>query len=191
MNRIVAPLALATSLVAPAFAAGSGEPGFGFCFGDGSMLTPCPCAAPNTVPSPSGGPDGGCANSFHLDGGKLSGLGTFNPDNVVLMATRLPPDSFCMFFAGTGAEPDGNPFGDGAKCVQDALFRFGGQVATGGTALYPQPDLGYFAPLHTITGTTVGGGQTVYYQVLYRNAAPRFCTPSAFNLTNGYQLPWN
>lgn len=191
MIRTVASLTFVVLAAAPALAVGTFGPGTAFCFGDGSMLTACPCAAPDVVPAPSGGADGGCANAFDLGGGKLDGAGSSNPDAVTLSATRLPPDSFSVFFAGDGAEPDGLAFGDGVKCVRGVLLRFGGQVATGGVATYPRPEIGHTLPLHDVTASSIGGGATIYYQVLYRNAAGAFCNPSPFNLTNGYQVTWN
>ena len=49
-----------------------------FCSGDGSLPTPCPCALPDTVPSPPAATGHGCANSFNLGGALLSASGTLS-----------------------------------------------------------------------------------------------------------------
>ncbi|MFN0244880.1 MAG: hypothetical protein ACKVWV_18510 [Planctomycetota bacterium] len=165
------------------------SPGTAFCFGDGSMLTPCPCAPPDAVPNPSGGVDGGCANALHLDGGQLAASGATNPDCVVLRATRLAPFGFAFFVAGDGAQPDGFASGDGLRCSDGALVRFGARNAVHGEVRYP--DSPQELPLHDVAAVAPGTGVTTYFQVVYRDTAPGFCNASTFNLTNAYQITWN
>ncbi|MFN0244559.1 MAG: hypothetical protein ACKVWV_16850 [Planctomycetota bacterium] len=181
---------VATASVAQ-YVACDGEPGVAFCFGDGSLATACPCVPPNTIPNPSGGADGGCANSFVAAGGKLVAEGLVNPDSVVLRVTRVTPAGFCVFMGANGIDASGIAFGDGVRCARGSFVRFGGQFAAAGMATYPNPDVGHVLPLHAITSTTVGSGQTISYQVLYRNATFGFCSPSTFNLTNAYSVTWN
>ncbi|MFN0244176.1 MAG: FG-GAP repeat protein, partial [Planctomycetota bacterium] len=66
------------------------EPEVAFCFGDGSLATPCPCALPDFVPIPSGAPDAGCANSFDLGGARLSAGGLLAPDSLRFWADIGP-----------------------------------------------------------------------------------------------------
>ncbi len=167
-----------------------GEPGVGFCFGDGSLATPCPCVPPNTVPNPSGAPGHGCANSFHLDGAKMCAVGTTNPDTVTLRVSGLTPIGFTQFFKGNAQDSAGVAFADGVRCVDGTIFRFGGQNAVLGTAYYPNPALGLVTPISN-GGTPPGSGQVGYYQAIYRNATPNFCTIDTLNITNAVQITWN
>ncbi|MFN0242014.1 MAG: M36 family metallopeptidase [Planctomycetota bacterium] len=161
-----------------------------FCFGDGSLATPCPCAPPDTVPSPSGAAGAGCANSFHPGGGRLDFAGTLDPDTVVLTASDLSPAGFTFFVFGSSMLADGFAVGDGLRCVSGALLRFGSQNAVAGTALYPNPAAGWTTPLSTIGSTPPNSGITGYYQAIYRNAEAGFCSPGTINLTSGYAITW-
>ncbi|MFN0244584.1 MAG: matrixin family metalloprotease, partial [Planctomycetota bacterium] len=167
-----------------------GPPGVAYCFGDGSTFNPCPCTPPDTVPVPSGAPDAGCANSFNLNGGKLDGTGSKNPDLVVLTANGLPTAAFALFFKGDTVDGNGVPSGDGVRCAAGALIRFGAQTAVAGTVTYPNPGLGLTTPLSSVSGITPGSGVIGEYQVNYRNSVPGFCTPGTFNYTNAYEIVW-
>ncbi|MFN0242013.1 MAG: extracellular metalloproteinase [Planctomycetota bacterium] len=169
----------------------TGESPSAFCFGDGSLATACPCALPDTVPNPSGASDAGCANSFHLGGGRLTISGAVNPDTIVLTASDLSTIGFTFFFFGTGIDAAGFAVGDGVRCVDGTLIRFGSQNAVGGTAMYPNPGLGLTTPVSTIGSTPPGSGLVGHYQALYRNAVAGFCSPGTVNLTNAYRIPWN
>ncbi|MFN0242402.1 MAG: hypothetical protein ACKVWV_05865 [Planctomycetota bacterium] len=171
--------------------AGPGTPGTGFCFGDGSLTTPCPCAPPDFVPNPSGDPDAGCANSFHLGGGRLVASGSAQQDTVVLSADHISPSAFCFFFSGTSEVPAGIAIGDGVRCVGGALVRFGSQYSVCGTALYPNEAIGSTRPLSYVSGTFAGSAATRSYQCYYRNAAAMFCSSATTNLTNAVRITWN
>ncbi|MFN0244029.1 MAG: hypothetical protein ACKVWV_14155 [Planctomycetota bacterium] len=166
------------------------EPGTAFCFGDGSLATPCPCVPPNTVPNPSGAPDAGCANSFHLSGGKLEAHGFTSPDTVVLRAEDLSPFGFTQFFVGDNVVAAGFAVGDGVRCAAGALIRFGGQNADLGTARYPKPSIGWTLPLSTFGVPPSGGPHVRTYQALYRNPAASFCNAGTINVTNAYRIVW-
>ncbi|MFN0242902.1 MAG: hypothetical protein ACKVWV_08440 [Planctomycetota bacterium] len=165
-------------------------PGNGFCFGDGSLGVPCPCAPPNVVPNPSGAPDAGCANAFQLEGAKLYASGRTNPDNVVLQGSGLTPSGYTLFFVGTAEIAAGIAYGDGVRCTGGALVRFGPQFATCGSVRYPNPALGHTLPLSVVSSVTPGSGQTRWYQGFYRHAVPNFCNSGTTNFTSGYRIVW-
>jgi hypothetical protein len=149
-----------------------------FCFGDGTG-TPCPCGN-------SGQPGHGCANSFPaLGGARLSADGEPNVsnDSLVLHGASMPPSSVLYF---QGVTQVGQVFGDGLRCVADAVIRLGTKLnSAAGTSQYPEAgDI----PI-SIRGSIPAAGATRNYQAWYRNAAA-FCTPLAFNLSNGFQVVW-
>jgi hypothetical protein len=164
---------------------GGGFTGTGYCFGDGSSATLCPCD-----PGQSGNTGEGCAHSFGT-GGKL--VATGNPsvanDSVALHATNLPPTTAALFFQGNNQVNSGNgaQFGDGLLCVNGSVIRLGQKTASGGAA-----DFGAGIgtdPLVSVRGMVPVTGATRRYQVWYRNAAA-FCTSATFNLTGGLQINW-
>jgi hypothetical protein len=167
-----------------------GEPGIGYCFGDGTTATPCPCFPPNTVPNPSAAPGHGCANSFNPGGAKMCAVGTTNPDTVTLRASGLTFGGFTQFFKGDQEVVGGIAYADGVRCVGGLIIRFGGQNAVLGTAFYPNPSLGLTAPISN-AGTPPGSGAVGHYQAIYRNAQVNFCNPSTLNLTNAVEITWN
>jgi hypothetical protein len=69
-------------------------------------------------------------------------------------------------------------FGDGLRCVAAPLVRLGATLASGGTSVH---DFGH--------GAGAGAG-VFYYQLWFRNLPAGFCTPDAFNLSNGQALSW-
>lgn len=166
------------------------SPGNGFCFGDGSLATSCPCAPPNVVPSPSGTGGAGCANSFHLGGARLTSSGSTSSDTVSLRASDLPPSALTIFVAGSSSHAVGIPIGDGVRCADGTLVRFGTQHASNGVARYPFAALGHILPLSTVSGFVAGGGARAHYQALYRNPAAGFCSAGTVNLTNAQQIDW-
>jgi hypothetical protein len=154
-------------------------PGSSFCAGDGSG-TACPCA--NT-----GGTDRGCANSVNAAGGELAGSGSASiaNDTLVLSGNGMP-DSSCLYFQGSAMQGAGAGavFGDGLRCAAGSIVRLGTAVNASGTSSYPSVT----QQSVSVRGVT-SSGAIRYYQVWYRNAAA-FCTPSTFNLSNGYAVTW-
>ncbi len=152
---------------------------FGYCFGDGTA-TACPCG--NT-----GVPGRGCANSVVPQGGQLvsSGVAVLSADTWVLHASGMP-NSFALYFQGTALENGGNGsvLGDGVRCVSGNIVRLGTKNNVAGASQYPEPGN---LSISVKGFVTTPGLRT--YQVWYRNAAV-FCTPSTFNLTNGWQVNW-
>ncbi|MFN0241692.1 MAG: hypothetical protein ACKVWV_02270 [Planctomycetota bacterium] len=163
-----------------------------FCFGDGSLSTPCPCAPPNTVPNPSGAAGHGCANSFSLAGGKLLASGTPNPDTLVLTGEIGPTYvGFAFAVKGTAQSASGFANGDGVRCVDGTFLRFGGHNA--GSNGDPA---GYWTFPNSVQTTSVSGatlqapGQQSWYQLFYRNAAASFCSSATTNWTSGVRVSW-
>ncbi|MFN0241561.1 MAG: TolB family protein [Planctomycetota bacterium] len=166
--------------------------GLAFCFGDGTLPTSCPCSPPDIVPVPGSAPGHGCANSFNLAGGLLAATGVLNPDTVTFTAAvGASYAGFGFLVKGNSQHPNGIANGDGLRCVDGALMRFGGHNAgTNGAALgtwtYPNT-------VQTITvsaATLQSAGQSASYQLFYRNAVAGFCSSGTTNWTNGIRLSW-
>ena len=147
------------------------------CAGDGSG-TPCPCG---NASAPGAGQ--GCANSGGL-GGELraDGVASLSADTLRLDAQHLTRGS-AIFLQGTLSEA-GTPFGDGLRCIGGDLVRIGANPVASTATRHPLPGQD---PIH-VRGA-IGAPGTRHYQALYRNAAS-FCTPAAFNLTNGLRIDW-
>ncbi|MFN0242130.1 MAG: immunoglobulin domain-containing protein [Planctomycetota bacterium] len=163
-----------------------------FCFGDGSLATPCPCAPPDSVPSPSGAAGRGCANSFDLNGAQLSAVGTTVPDTIRFTGEIGPSYlGFGFLVKGNAVNANGIANGDGVRCVDGALVRFGGHNAgTNGApaGFWTFPNTAQTASVSA--STLQGAGQLAEYQLIYRNTAPGFCSPGTTNWTNGLELAW-
>jgi hypothetical protein len=69
-------------------------------------------------------------------------------------------------------------FGDGLRCIGTPLVRFAGTIASGGISL------------HGFGHGAMAGAGTKYYQLWFRNQPASYCTPDAFNLSNGHTLIW-
>ena len=160
-------------------ACGPSSTGTPFCFGDGTG-TACPCGNSGTTGR-------GCANSIVAAGALLSATGTssISADTIVLAGTGMP-NSSVLYFQGTTQQNGGlgSVFGDGLRCAGGVVIRLGTKVNTSNSSQYPT---GSDPLVHVRGAVTVPGTRT--YQTWYRNAAA-FCTPAAFNLSNGLQLTW-
>lgn len=169
-----------------------------FCFGDGTMPTSCPCAAPDNVPSPSGALLAGCAASFNPDGGRLTACGSVSPSDGLRLIAELRANYTDYAFAirGDARVVNGIAAGDGLRCVGGSLVRFGGHAGQIGGEVPPTFGHGfwiypYWGNTQSISAaTSQGAGQTAYYQVVYRDSAGGHCNPSAYNLTNGIAVTW-
>jgi len=97
------------------------------------------------------------------------------------------PNSSVLFFQGTTpvAAGAGSVFGDGLRCAGGTVQRLATKPAAGGAAAYP----GALDPPISVRGALPPSGGTRHYQAWYRNAAD-FCTPSTFNLSNGWTVDW-
>lgn len=155
------------------------DPGVAYCFGDGSGSA-CPCG--NT-----GAAGNGCATSVNPAGARLSANGapSLSSETVQLVAYGLP-DAPLLFLQGTQRASGGAgfAFGDGLLCVAGGLTRMKVAQAQNGEARLPEAG----DPLLSVMAGIAAPG-TYDYQIWHRDA-PVFCTPSTFNLTNGYEIPW-
>lgn len=163
-----------------------------FCSGDGSIATLCPCAPPNTVPSPAAASAHGCANSFDLNGALLKASGSTSPDSVqFLVDIGTNYAGFGVLLMGTSTNPNGATSGDGLLCVSRPTVKFGAHNA--GTEGAP---IGLWTYPNSVQTTTVSvatsqaPASTSSYQFLYRNAAAGFCTDGTFNASSGVSIPW-
>lgn len=163
-----------------------------FCFGDGSLATVCPCAAPDTVPSPSGATAHGCANSFDVNGALLKVTGTTAPDTVRFIAdVGIGYSGFGLMVMSATTDPNGVASGDGLMCLTNPVVQFGGHNA--GSNGDP---LGMWTYPNSVKTTSVSAvtsqpaASTSSYQFMYRNAAAGFCSLGTFNVSNGLQVPW-
>ncbi len=152
-----------------------------YCFGDGTLATPCPCGNP-------GAPGNGCASSFNASGAHLAASGAPASDNVVLTGSGMQATGIGVFLQGDAIDPGGFVFGDGTTCTGGALVRLRGVALAGGVASFP------VAP-ETITlsargGVVPGSGAIRSYTVYYRNAAAAFCPPATFNAANSVRVIW-
>jgi len=147
-----------------------------FCDASDGALALCPCGN-------AGLPDTGCdiqqgtggvrlevvtQNTVMLNRATLSGLGfpaSFAPTAILIRAPGLEP-------AGPGV------FGDGLLCVAVPIVRLGATFASAGTSI------------HRFGHGAMAGAGTFFYQAWFRNTPSMFCTPSAFNLSNGRALTW-
>ena len=154
-----------------------------FCFGDGSGAD-CPCRN-------FGGPCHGCANGADAEGGYLETHGTpsLSNDDVVLFAKDLVPNVPCLFFSGSNAINGGLgiPFGDGLRCVGNQAVRIElGQVDNNGEA-WTTDEVSTNGQAY---GHTIEPGETVNYQVWYREGSAGGLCGNSHNLTNAVKLVW-
>ncbi len=170
-------------------ASGVGSP---FCSGDGTLATPCPCADPDTVPSPPAARGHGCANSFNLDGALLSASGTLQPDTLrIHVAVGGSYVGFGLLVKGSSQDNAGVAHADGIRCVDGQLVRFGGHNAGAHgdvPGLWSYPNAVQTMPISVLTAQVAG--TTANYQLLYRNAVVGFCSPGTTNWSNAMSVRW-
>jgi hypothetical protein len=81
--------------------------------------------------------------------------------------------------------------GDGIRCVDGALVRFGAHNAGTNGALignWTYPNSVQTTPVSIATAQDAG--EVAYYQLLYRDAALNFCNAATVNWSNGYRVAW-
>jgi hypothetical protein len=116
-----------------------------------------------------------------------AGIASIALDSLVLTCSNLHGSTTGLFFQGTAQAGGGVgiAFGDGLQCAFGTNVRIGTKTASGGTTTYPEAG---DAPI-SVRGS-VPANSTRYYQFWYRNAA-NFCTPGAFNLSQGVAVTWS
>ena len=154
------------------------EPGTPGCFGDGLdpvQTVECPCGN-------IGEPGHGCtAFPPSLGGARLFATGSVNPNTVVLRCEDVVNNTLCTFLRSFDNNATGLEFGDGVRCVDPPLLRFG-QQNSGQTGNAP------FTV--AVPAPTEIPGSTLHYLVQYRNPTGGWCTPALFNASNGYTIVW-
>jgi hypothetical protein len=162
---------------------GAQTPFTNFCYGNGSLSTPCPC-------NHSGLVGHGCNNSAGTLGAQLTGNGSTSPDTVVLTSTGELPNSLTIFFQGQTTLANGTPFGDGLRCVDTNLLRIGVHNASSGTAFYPHTGDPSITARSASLGDPIMSGTSRYYQAYYRDPNLTFCTGQGFNSSSAVQVNW-
>jgi len=147
-----------------------------FCDGSDGSLAACPCSNPGLQTT-------GCDIVQGTGGVKLSVLAQENSplNRATLAGTGFPAASTptAIVIRAAGIDPAAPVvFGDGLRCVAVPLVRLGATFASGG------------ASAHTFGHGVMAGAGTFYYQLWFRNTPAMFCTPAAFNLSNGGTLTW-
>jgi len=152
-----------------------------FCDGFDNALAACPCGN-------VGLPDRGCDIAQATGGVKLEVLAqqTAPLNRATVRGIGYPVTSTpgAVLFRNNGIDPlSPVVFGDGVRCVDasaspSTFVRLSGTLAVGGVST------------HTFGhGAMVGSGQ-FYYQIWFRNQPAMYCTPAAFNLSQGRILCW-
>ena len=144
-----------------------------FCDGFDLALNQCPCGN-------AGAPESGCDIQQATGGVQLQVVDqdTLNT-RITLQGTGFPAMSTpaAVVIRSPNLDAGGAVvFGDGLRCVGLPVVRLGAAFASGGTAT------------HTF-GHGAGPG-AFYYQEWFRNTPAAFCTPDAFNLSNGVSALW-
>lgn len=153
-----------------------------FCAGDGALsdhTTPCPCGN-------NGASGNGCGNSAKATGARLAATGTPASNDVVLRGTDMLPTVLCIYLQGDALVDA--VFGDGVRCTGGTLLRLRAKGNSGGASSFP--DATDSIALSARGGVAIGSGASRYYQAYYRNSAPAYCPPDAFNVTNGLRIDW-
>ncbi len=162
-------------------------PGTNFCFGDGSLVTACPC-------NNFGVAGRGCANSQPGSAGAwLYATGTTSPDTVVFNSTGELPTAFSILLQGTTSLTNGAVYGDGLRCVAGAMKRMYAKNAVNGVVTAPGPGDPSITVRSAALGDPIAPGSTRFYQVYHRDPASGFCASpqgGTFNVSNGSRITW-
>jgi hypothetical protein len=147
-----------------------------FCDASDGALASCPCGN-------AGNPDSGCDIAQLTGGVGLDVLAqqTAPMNRATVQGSGYPLASTpaSVVIRGTGLDP-ASPivFGDGLRCVSTPLVRLGATLAAGG------------ASVHIFGHGAAAGAGTFDYQLWFRNQPAMYCTPDAFNLSNGRTMSW-
>ncbi|MFN0007255.1 MAG: hypothetical protein ACKVXR_05055, partial [Planctomycetota bacterium] len=169
-------------------------PGVGvtFCEPGIAGVIVCPCG---NAPS---GPGRGCDNSDATGGAALhsEGIGRLSADTLVFKTAGQRLTGPSLVLQGTTEIANGVTYGDGVRCLGGAIIRLytrnavGGQISAPQVGDTPKNISGRSASL----GNPIFAGQTRYYMVYYRDAAPSFACPgpgsSLFNTSSAKRIQW-
>jgi Tol biopolymer transport system component len=154
-----------------------------FCFGDGSGMD-CPCMN-------NGAPGHGCENSGGAGGGLVVGGGNclLSVDTFTLNASNLT-GSTAVLLQGS-ASHEYYVYEDGLRCVAGTLLRIGTSTVSAGSCQYPNVGDPSISARSAVLGHAITAGQTLHYQVQYRDPNPTFCMPlDTSNMTNAVTAIW-
>lgn len=157
-----------------------------FCTGDGSLLTPCPCAN-------YGASDRGCDNSAATGGARLAALGSTQPDSVLFTADGLLPSALAIVLQGNATSGAGIAFGDGVRCVAGSLVRLYAEHASAGVVHAPGSSELHVRAQSAALGAPIASGSTRWYQVYYRDPSASFCPAppgNSWNVSSGLAIAW-
>jgi len=157
-----------------------------FCFGDGTLVTACPCGN-------NGLAGRGCENSASTGGAVLSASGLVGNDTVVFTSSGELPTALTIFLQGNNASVAGFVFGDGVRCTAGSLKRLYTKNAVSGVATAPTGANLSVQAQSAALGDTILPGTTRWYQAYYRDANPGFCPNppgSTFNISSGLVVVW-
>jgi hypothetical protein len=156
------------------------EPGQPMC-PSANVPSGCPCDIALGV-------GGGCFNALGKSATLISsGTASVAADTLAFTAAEMMPGTAGTLFQGTGTPAAITIFGDGILCVTGSLVRLGTQFGPSGAVDWPLASLGTISA----AGFVPPSGGTFYYQVMYRDATPGFCTSATFNLTSAQRVNWN
>jgi hypothetical protein len=153
-----------------------------FCAGD-AITVACPC-------SNNGGARRGCDNSASTNGAHLTVRGSVDPDRVELGLSETLPSSLCFFLQGRSVLASPTAFGDGVRCIGGKLARLAAVATNAGTARYPSVGDPSISSRSAVLGDLIRPGTFRYYQAIYRDPDPGFCTPATFNASNAVMVRW-
>ena len=147
-----------------------------FCDTADGSLASCPCGN-------AGNPNTGCDIQQGTGGVELTVVAqeTSPQNRVTMTGAGYPPASSpaSIVIRATSLDPSAPVvFGDGLRCIGTPLVRLGASFASSGNST------------HTFGHGTMAGTGDFYYQLWFRNTPAMFCTPDAFNLSNGRRLTW-
>jgi hypothetical protein len=157
-----------------------------FCFGDGSLATPCPCGNLGAVGR-------GCENSVGTSGAILTVAGTTNPDTMVMTSSGELPSALSIFLQGNTESTAGLTFGDGVRCVNGALKRLYVKSASGGVTVAPVGGDLSITARSAAAGEPIPPGGQRFYQVYYRDPNATFCPNppgNTWNVSSGMKITW-
>jgi len=155
------------------------------CFGDGTLRA-CPCGS-------NGAYGHGCPNSVVAAGSRLYTSGSTAADDLRLVASGLPPSAITLFVQGNTIAPSVPVFGDGVRCTGGNQLRLQVAGAQAGQSWVPDSGTPSLRARALAAGDPLSPGSVRYYQAVYRDPSPAFCsapTGGTFNTTNGVRVVW-
>jgi hypothetical protein len=153
----------------------------------GTLLAEAFCTCDSAAPCGNDSPGTGCTNSSGA-GASLRACGTSSvmADDLVLLATGLPPDSTALLCMSRGSTAAGQPFGDGVLCIGAPgarLYRFPVHDSGAAGSFDEGPGLVAFTHAHFANDGQITAGDTWYFQCLFRDASGP--CGKGFNSSNG------